>query len=666
MPGKLSTALVLLLGLHAAHAGAATPLQLQSPDGRNRVGFALDDEGTPTWTVARDGRTVIAPSPLGVRLAGEMRVGKPLRVVASRSAGADQRYERVAGKSREGRDHYRELEIDLAGADGHVLGVVMRAYDDGVALRYRLPRPARGDLVVNEDLTGFLFPRDYACHALNLGRFGTSHEGEFDPVDASRIRPHHLLDLPLVCATGQGTTTFAIAEADLSRYAALYLSGRGDGRLGVEARLSPRLDEQGVAVRLLRTEVDARGHPTPWRVVMLGDSPGALVESDIVERLNPPTPISDTSWIRPGKSAWDWWSGGLAPDVPEPGMNTATIRRYIDHAAALGLEYMLVDDGWYVGSTGNGHYNRDADITRAIPGLDLEDLIAYAGERGVGIWLWAHWRSLEPRLDEVFERYAQLGVRGVKVDFMERDDQQMVAFFHEMMRASARHRLMLNLHGAYRPTGLQRTWPQYITQEGVLGAEYNKWSRRITPAHNVTLPFTRMLLGPMDYTPGGFRNTTPEAFQVRFKGPEVMGTRAHQLAMYVVYDSPLQMVADSPDVYVDAPGADFIPLVPTSWDETRVLDGAIGSHIVTARRVGRDWYIGAMTDQARTLELDLGFLPAADYSATVWRDGNKPTDVVREQRRVDAGHRRIRLELAAGGGAVLHLQATPLRIAMRD
>ena len=666
MPACLRTAFVLLLGLHATHAHASVPLQLQSPDGRNSISFGLDASGAPTWAVARDGRPVIAPSPLGVRLAGDGQMGKGLRLAGSRTTEADARYEVVAGKSREGRDHYRQLEIDLADAEGRVFGLVLRAYDDGVALRYRLPRPARGDLVVDGELTGFLFPRDYACHALNLGRFGTSHEGEFDPVDASRIRPHHLVDLPLVCATGEGTTTFAIAEADLDRYAGLYLAGRADGRLGVEAKLSPRLDEPGVAVRLPRGEVDAAGHPTPWRVLMLGDSPGALVESDLVARLNPPTPIADTSWIRPGKSAWDWWSGGLAPDVPEPGMNTATIRRYIDHAAALGLEYMLIDDGWYVGSTGDGRYNPKADITRPVPGLDLEALLAHARERGVGIWLWAHWKSLEPRLDQVFAHYARLGVKGVKVDFMERDDQQMVAFFHEMMRASARHRLMLDLHGAYHPTGLHRTWPQLLTQEGVLGAEYNKWSRRITPEHNLTLPFTRMLLGPMDYTPGGFRNTTPEAFEVSFKGPQVMGTRAHQLAMYVVYDSPLQMVADSPDVYADAPGADFIARVPATWDETRVLDGAIGSHIVTARRVGRDWYIGAMTDAPRTLELDLGFLPAADYTLTLWRDGATPTDVVREQRRIDADHRRVRLELAAGGGAVLHLQAVPLRIAASD
>ncbi|KAF1687341.1 alpha-glucosidase [Pseudoxanthomonas broegbernensis] len=658
MPIHRTLALIALLAatLPRASAAEAAPLRLQSPDGKAVVELSLDEGGHAHYAVAWNGQPVLLPSPLGVQLGEDDRIERGLRIVASRRSESDSTYALVAGKASRVRDHYRQMEVDLADTQGRRLGLVVRAYDDGIALRYRLPLPAQGDLVVKEELTGFVFPRDYACWALNLGRFGTSHEGEYDPIAASRLRPHHLIELPLVCGTGQGTATLAIAEADLDRYAGMYLSGRGDGRLGVEARLSPRLDTPQLAVRLPRGEVARDGHLTPWRVLMLGDGPGALVESNLISSLNPPTPIEDTSWIRPGKTAWDWWSGGLAPDVPEPGMNTATIRRYIDHAAALKLEYMLIDDGWYAGSTGNGRYNEDADITRPIPQLDLPGLIEYARQRGVGIWVWAHWRSLEPRMDAVFAQYARMGVKGVKVDFMDRDDQQMVEFFHRMMRSSARHRLMLNLHGAYRPTGLARTWPQYLTQEGVLGAENNKWSRRITPTHNLVLPFTRMLLGPMDYTPGGFRNATPEAFQVHFQGPQVMGTRAHQLAMFVVYESPLQMVADSPDVYVDAAGADFIAAVPATWDETRVLAGEIGRYIVVARRAGEDWYIGAMTDEtARTLEVPLDFLADAGHRATLWHDGQAPTDVRREERRIDAGHRTLKLDLSPSGGAAVRL-----------
>lgn len=654
-----STLWVLLcVASSVAVADESPPLRLESPGGNASVELSLDAQGQPHYAVAWRGTPVLSPSPLGVQLGDDDRIERGLRIIDTTRTTVDARYELVAGKTRHVRDHYRQLDITFADAKGRHLGLIVRSYDDGIALRYRLPRPTQGDLVVKEDLSGFVFPRDVGCHALNLGRFGSSHEGEYDPIRASLIRPHHLVELPLVCATGAGTTTFAIAEADLDQYAGLYLTGRGDGRLGTEAKLSPRLDTPGIAVRIPRAEVAFDGHLTPWRVLMLGDTPGALIESNLIANLNPPTPITDTSWIKPGKTAWDWWSGSVAPDVPDAGMNTATIKRHIDHAAALKLEYMLIDDGWYVGSQGNGRYSAEADITRAIPQLDLPMLIDHARQRGVGIWVWAHWRSLEPRMDAVFAQYQAMGIKGVKVDFMDRDDQQMVAFFHRLMHSAAAHQLMVNMHGAYRPTGLNRTWPNYLTQEGVLGAENNKWSRRITPTHNLTLPFTRMLTGPMDYTPGGFRNVAVGAFEPAFVAPRVMGTRAHQLAMFVVYESPLQMVADSPDMYVDADGADFIADVPASWDETRVLAGAIGEHIVIARRKGKDWYLGAMTnEQARTLDVSLAFLGKGAWAATSWSDGDAPTDVLRTQR-VLASSDKLTLALKASGGAVVKLSPT--------
>ena len=646
---------LLALALAPLYAGTGDPTVLRSPGGQATLTLS-EDAGGVAFAVDWRGRRVLLPSPLGVMLGDGGRLGPGMRITGMRRDAVDARYALVAGKSREARDHYHQLELDLTDAEGRQLGLVARAYDDGIALRYRLPRPERGDLEVREDLTGYLFPRDYRCWSFNVGRFNTPHEGEFDPVQASRIRPMHLVDLPLVCETGSGGATFAIAEADLDRYAAFYLSGRGDGRLGLDTRLSPRHDATQLAVRIPRAEVAADGHLTPWRVVMLGDRPGALVESNLISHLNPPTPIADTSWIRPGKSAWDWWSGSVAPDVPDAGMNTATMRRYIDHAADMGLEYMLIDAGWYPGSSGGDLWEPSADASRPVPELDLPALLAHARERGVGIWLWVHFKALDTRMDALFARYRDWGVKGVKVDYMDRNDQEMVAFFHRMMRSAAQHRLMLDLHGAYRPTGLNRTWPHFLTQEGVLGAEYNKWSRRVTPTHNVTIPFTRMLVGPIDYTPGGFRNVMPAQFQVSFTRPQVMGSRAHQLAMFVVYDSPLQMVADSPDVYVDAPGADFIRLVPTTWDETRVLDGAIGEYIVLARRSGADWYVGAMGNEAaRTLDLDLTFLGDGAFEATLWQDAATPAEVRRDTRRLHSGD-ALRLALAeGGGGAVLRL-----------
>lgn len=650
--------LVLCLTWTAA-VTATTPLVLSSPDRRIEVQFALTANGAPQYALSYRGNKLIAPSPLGLQLGEREQLASGFRVVGSQRRQAEQRYQLVAGKTSVVDERYSELDIQLRNQRGQRLDVVLRAYDDGVALRYRLPRPADGELTVRSELTGFAFPRDYACWALNLGRFGTSHEGEYDPIAASRLRPHHLIELPLVCQT-EGAT-LAIAEADLDRYGGLYLSGRADGELGVEAKLSPRLDTPEIAVRLPSSEIAAAGFLTPWRVIMLGETPGKLIESDLIGSLNPATPIRDTSWIRPGKSAWDWWSGSLAPDIPDAGMNDATMRRYIDHAAALSLQYMLIDDGWYHGSSGDGRYHADADITRSIPQIDLPALVRYGAERGVGIWVWAHWRALDQRMEEALAYYQSLGIKGIKVDFMDRDDQQMVDFYHRLLASTAKHRLMVNLHGAYRPTGLNRTWPHYLTQEGVLGAEYNKWTRRITATHNLTLPFTRMLLGPMDYTPGGFRNVRPAEFEARHIAPMVMTTRAHQLAMYVVYDSPLAMVADSPDMYADgAAGTDFLAQVPTSWDETRVLSGEIGQHIVIARRSGKDWYLGAMTNEAaRTLDVPLTFLGTGRYQAELHLDGDAPDRLRRDSRSIAAGSATLQLQLAANGGAVAWLSPLP-------
>ena len=640
--------------LSPAAAFAEKAATLRSPNGRVAVALSLTPDGVPQYTVSWRDAQVIAPSALGLDLGEGGKLDTGFRITGTQRNRGDRRYRLVAGKSAEVRDHYNELVVGLADKEGHALDVVLRAYDDGAALRYRLPRPA-DTLTIRGEFTGFAFPRDYACWALNLGRFGTSHEGEYDPVAASKLRPHNLVELPLVCRSGNAATTFAIAEADLDQYAGLYLSGRADGDLGVEAKLSPRLDEPDIAVRLRADEIASAKFETPWRAIMLGDTPGSLIESNLIANLNPPTPIADTSWIRPGKSAWDWWSGGLAPDVPNAGMNDATMRRYIDHAASLSLQYMLIDDGWYHGSTGDGRYHADADITRSVPAIDLPGLVLYAGERGVGIWVWAHWKALDARMEEALAHYEKLGIKGIKVDFMDRDDQQMVAFYHRLLASAARHRLLVDLHGAYRPTGLNRTWPNYLTQEGVLGAEYNKWTRRITATHNLTLPFTRMLLGPMDYTPGGFRNVRPEEFEPRHIGPMVMTTRAQQLAMFVVYESPFAVVADSPDVYAGAPGADFLAQVPVTWDETRVLAGEIGEHIVIARRSGHDWYVGAMgNEEARTLSVTLDFLPAGAFEATLYQDGDEPKDLRRETRRVDA-KQSLPLVLAASGGAVVRL-----------
>jgi alpha-glucosidase len=319
------------------------------------------------------------------------------------------------------------------------------------------------------------------------------------------------------------------------------------------------------------------------------------------------------------------------------------------------LQYMLIDDGWYQNSGGGGEVRDNTDITKSIPEIDLPGLVKYAAERKVGVFVWVNWKPLNARMDEALAFYERAGIKGIKVDFMDRDDQEMVEFYHRLMQKTAEHRLLLDLHGAYRPTGLVRTYPHFLTQEGVMGAEYNKWTRRVTATHNVTLPFTRMLLGPMDYTPGGFRNKTPETFNIHDLGPEVMTTRGQALAMYVVYESPFACVSDSPESYTNQDGVDFLKQVPTTWDETRVLAGDIGQYIVIARRHGTDWYVGAMTnEQAREIKVPLDFLGGEAFSATVWADGETPT-TLKKQTADAAGP--LTVNLASGGGAVVYLQA---------
>jgi alpha-glucosidase len=322
---------------------------------------------------------------------------------------------------------------------------------------------------------------------------------------------------------------------------------------------------------------------------------------------------------------------------------------------------MLIDAGWYTNKPSyGGDADVTADITKSIPEIDLPGLVAYGRERNVGIILWLHWIPARDQMDKAFPYYERLGIKGIKVDFMDADNQEMVAFYHRILKKAAEHRLIVDLHGAYKPTGLIRTYPNYLTQEGVLGAEYNKWSERITATHNVTLPFTRMLVGPLDYTPGGFGNITPAQFKPQNNEPMVQTSRAHGLAMYVVYDSPLQMVSDYPEAYRNEPGAEFLKVVPASWDETRVLEGEIGEFITMARRHGRDWFIGAMTNEIkRTLRLPLNFLGKGKYRMIVYTDGanaaNDPKQISTSTVTATAGE-TLTMQLAPRGGYAAHIQ----------
>ncbi len=446
----------------------------------------------------------------------------------------------------------------------------------------------------------------------------------------------------------------AITEANLDDWAGMYLSGAGSCPNALVTTLSPRPDEPGVLVRSRAPRY------SPWRVLMVGQRPGDLIESNLVLNLSEPCTLQDTSWIKPGKSAWDrWWSGSYAPDVNFPvGMNTASMNYFTQFAADMGWEYVLVDWTWY-----GDPLIPNADITKSVPEVDLPAIIQYAHQRKVGVLIWLRWNHVARQMEEAFPLYEKWGISGVKIDFMDRDDQEMVNFYQQVVKKAAQHHLLVDFHGAYKPTGLQRTYPNLVTREGVMGNEYNKWSNRVTPEHKLTLPFTRMLAGPMDFTPGGFRHASKATFRAQDVAPFVMGTRAQELAMLVVYESPLQVLCDSPYNYRGQPGLEFYRIVPTTWDETKVLNGQVGEFITMARKSGNRWFVGAMNDsKARTVEVPLSFLESGRFTLQFFADAADAADF---PDRIATGNRqvsnsdRLSISLAPGGGYAAVLTPLP-------
>src|SRR5471032_282937 len=661
-PHPLAVSVLALSAAFSTSAGAQT-VKVASPDGRNMV--TLDSDKL-TYSVSRDGKPIITASPLGLVL-DSIQLGAGARLAGQAASSVNDTYHIVVGKAASAPDHYNQSDLAFtAGDQAFKFNIVVRAYDNGVAFRYAVPEQAGvSGFKVRTETTEFRFAKDFDCWGSNIGRFDSSFEAEYDQVKASKIRNSNNFMAPLVCKTSQGQTTFAIAESDVNGYPGFYLSGRGDGGVGVGVTLPPRFDSDPYtrfkSIVSADVKLSGKGFKTPWRVVMLGDTPGALTASSLIPTLATPSQVADTSWIKPAKTSWDWWND-WAVNLPNAGINTATYKAFVDFSKEMKLDDILIDEGWSIGS--DIEPRPRSDVTRAKPVIDMPELLSYAQSQGVGVWLWLQWQQLDKKMDAALAQYQAWGIKGIKVDFMNRNDQEMVEWYHKLLGKAAEHHIMVDLHGAMPPNGMNRTWPHLMTQEGVLGAESNKWSARITATHNVTLPFTRMILGPMDYTPGGFQHVSAAQFKPRNHSPMVQHTRGQAIAMYVVYDSPFQMVSDGPAAYKTsdgkgwADGAEFIQAVPTSWDETRVLAGDIGQFIVTARRKGDSWYIGAMTnEQARTVKVSLDFLGKGNYSARVMQDGADASHLAVAERKVLA-NQSLALKLAPSGGAVVVVRLT--------
>ncbi len=586
---------VLAAGQVSVTLAAATTLD--SPDGSITVHIDAD---ASHFTITRRGESVIASSPLGLDLEGAPPLSG-LLLETRKNVDVERTVPLVATKASVALDHYHGTTLVFSEQQGDKrrLFLDLRAYNDGVAFRYRLD--AAGPVRLRGEYTAFVPAGDPTCLVTLAHR---AHEETYERLKISQLPDGTRYDLPVVCTSPSGKTAYAITQAYLTGYTGAALVREG---WGLHVQLSGVPNRPGAAFQ------SPAGLQTAWRVVMMGNRAGDLIESQLVGNLNP-DPEGDFSWVRPGKAAWDWWSGPLAGMKPD----MAAYKRFIDFAADAGFPYYLIDAGWAWGANNDAWVALpETDITRPGKGIDIQELVRYANAKGVGLLLWAHWKHVDERMDEVLDTYVRWGIKGVKFDFMSRDDQDMVDFYQRVAAATAKRHLLLDLHGAYVPDGLRRTYPNYITQEGVLGAEWNKMTARVRPEHNLILPYTRMLAGPMDYTPGGFRHVMPEDFKVQAVMPLTQNTRGQALAMYVVYDSPLQMVSDDPEAYRNAAGFDFIRRVPTAWDKTRFVSGEPGRDIVLARRQGDTWYVGAMRagekDGFVGQSVSLDFLPPGRY-----------------------------------------------------
>ena len=623
-------------------------LHVTSPNKHLKVNVQAND-GRPVYSVAFKGEEILSNSSLGIEFRKPRGFTSNLELKEVQREKKDHTYDLIAGKSDSARNHYKEMSILFQGQNSsrHKLQLVFRAYNDGIAFRYRFPK--QNDLSefhITREQTGFCFSGDYTAWAADYGSYNTSQEKEFEEIRLSSIRKEDIIGLPLTIQRKDGIT-LAITEADLENYAGMYLGG-GDTLNALTAKLAPLPDSSGVLVR------GQTPFETPWRVIMIGEDAGDLITSNIIVNLNDPSKIQDPSWIKAGKVVFPWWPDYKTNNPQTSGIfNYENQKYYIDFAAEHDIPYLELEPPWY--GWGRESETQDQyDITEPVPELKMDQLLKYADKKDVRFLVWMHWKSLEKQMEEAMETYQRWGASGIKVDYMNRDDQQMVDFYHKVAKKAAEHHLLVYYHGAYKPTGLRRTWPNVLSWEGVLGLEYDKWGERVTPEHDVTIPFTRMLAGPMDYTPGGFDNATKESFKISWSDPMVMGTRCHTLAKFVVYESPLQMVADHPSAIRNKPGAQFIKKVPASWDETRYLKGKIGDYIALARRKDKKWFVGALTDRsARELQLPLSFLKKGKYKAVIYEDGpnaeERPKEVKIIQEEVNSKD-KINVKLASGGG----------------
>ena len=652
--------------LLAAFAGALTAgsaqakvYKLSSPDGRTSV--EVDVQKQITWSVRHGGRQVLAPSAISLTAAGNV-IGYDARVKSART-------EKIRGtvaapfwRQAAIEERYNELELTLP--DGWSL--TFRAYDgEGVAYRFSSTSLKKGDRITAEQAE-FNFDRDYTAYVPynpdTEHPFATSFESKYTVAPLSAFRSDALAFSPLLVCLDGGLRV-EVTDADIESYPGMFLK-KGSRSLSLEGsfapvpaatRETPRrgqvvVDRYSDDLAVIRENASKKApRHFPWRVLAIAESDADLPVNNLVYLLASPSRVKDITWIKPGKVAWDWWNDWNITGVDfEAGINTRTYKHYIDFAAENGIEYVVLDEGW----------SAPLDIMKLNPAIDLKELAKYASSKGVDLVLWAVSYVLDKDLEKACKTYSKMGIKGFKVDFMNRDDQEVTEQLYRIAEAAARHQMLVDYHGMYKPAGMNRTWPNVLNFEGVWGLEQMKWTTEDIVEYDVTFPYIRMLSGPVDYTPGAMRNALKREFAPNNSNPVSQGTRARQVAEYVVFDAPFEMLCDNPSAYrKEQETTDFITAIPTVWDETRILQGTVGQYIVTARRSGTRWYIGGLTGwDARDLSLDLSGLVKGKHSAVLYRDGvnaaRNATDYRIETVEVQS-KKPLPVHMAPGGGFVL-------------
>ncbi len=631
--------------------GADKEFSIKSPSGSIQAKITCGN--TVSFKALLNGQEIIASSPIHLYVNENATNRDAFKVLKTTTKSADEMLEVIVpAKFRHIRDVYNELTITFKGN----LAIEFRAYDDGIA--YRWKTSFKNTIQIdNEDVT-FNFPAGYKIWFPEEKSMYSHQEREYLYIPVSEITPERFCSTGTLVDMLNGSKIY-ISESDLEDYPGMFLKGNPDqkglsGKFpGYPSEVKQTSDRDVKVEKYADFLAKTKGTRSfPWRVMVVTTDDRQLLENEMIWKLASPCRLTDVSWIKPGKVAWDWWNDWNIYGVDfKSGVNTETYKYYIDFASDYKLEYIILDEGWY-------HLD---DVMHIKDEINLKELLHYGADKNVGVILWVTWKALEDKMEEAMKTYSAMGVKGLKVDFMQRDDQWMVDYYYRVAEMAARYHLLVDFHGAYKPTGLQRTYPNVISFEGVCGLEQNKWSNKAKPAHNLVLPFIRQVAGPMDYTPGAMLNANESTYKPRWGQPMGLGTRCHELAKYVVFESPLQMLADNPSNYrKEADAMEFLSQVPSVWDSTIALDARVGEYVVLARRSGKIWYLGVMTNETKTdFTLDLSFLPKGEFTAVTWQDGinadKHPADYQKQALTLNKTS-KIRVKTEKGGGFVAILK----------